>query len=110
MPPQVPLECVQGQVWDGSRELELVLEMLARAVPLRLTNLQQTPRAHTKREEQVVRLLAAGLTNREISSELSLSTHAVKNYIFRLYDKLGISNRVELAAYSTNQAWPPDVL
>ena len=80
----------RGQVWAGSKELELVLEMLARALPLRLTNSHQAP-ALTKREEQVVRLVAAGLTNREISSELLLSAHTVKNYIFRLYDKLGIN-------------------
>jgi DNA-binding NarL/FixJ family response regulator len=96
-------------VWAGSRELELVLDMLARALPLHLTNSQQTP-VLTKREEQVVRLVAAGLTNREISSQLSLSAHTVKNYIFRLYDKLGISNRVALAAYSISQGWPPGVI
>jgi two-component system, NarL family, nitrate/nitrite response regulator NarL len=98
----------RGQVWAGSRELELVLEILARALPLRFGNSQRAP-ILTKREEQVVRLVAGGLTNREISSELSLSAHTVKNYIFRLYDKLGISNRVELAAYSTGQGWPPGV-
>lgn len=96
----------RGQVWAGSRELELVLEMLARSMPLQLTNAHGAP-VLTKREEQVVRLVAAGLTNREISSELSLSAHTVKNYVFRLYEKLGISNRVELAAYSTSQGWPP---
>ena len=99
----------RGQVWAGSRELELVLEMLARALPLHLTNSQRAP-VLTKREEQVVRLVAAGLTNREISSQLSLSAHTIKNYIFRLYDKLGISNRVELAAYSISQGWPPGVI
>ena len=57
-----------------------------------------------------MRLVAAGLTNREISSQLSLSAHTIKNYIFRLYDKLGISNRVELAAYSISQGWPPGVI
>jgi DNA-binding NarL/FixJ family response regulator len=98
----------RGQVWVGSRELELVLEMLARALPLHLKNSHRAA-VLSKREEQVVRLVAAGLTNRDISSELHLSAHTVKNYIFRLYDKLGISNRVELAAYSTSQGWPPGV-
>jgi len=98
----------RGQVWAGSRELELVVEMLARALPLRPKDSHRT--ALSKREEQVVRLVAAGLTNREISAELRLSAHTVKNYIFRLYDKLGISNRVELAAYSISQGWPPGVM
>jgi len=99
----------KGQVWAGSRELDLVLDMLARALPLPLTNSNPAP-VLTKREEQVVRLVAAGLTNREISSELSLSAHTVKNYLFRLYDKLGISNRVELAAYSISRGWPSGII
>ena len=50
----------------------------------------------TKREEDVVRLVAEGLTNREVSARLSLSEHTVRNYLFRIFDKLGISSRVEL--------------
>jgi len=50
-----------------------------------------------------VRLVAEGYTNREISKELGLSEHTVKNYIFRVFDKLGVSTRVELALYAMNQ-------
>jgi DNA-binding NarL/FixJ family response regulator len=50
----------------------------------------------TKREAAVVRLAAEGLTNREIAQQLSLTEHAVKNYLFTVFDKLGVSNRVEL--------------
>jgi DNA-binding NarL/FixJ family response regulator len=96
----------RGQVWAGSKELELVLETFSRTLPLHAQSFQSSPEL-TKREKQVARLVAAGLTNREISTELRLSAHTVKNYIFRLYDKLGISNRVELATYSMSQGWPP---
>ena len=50
----------------------------------------------TKREGEVVRLAVEGLSNREIGQQLGLTEHTVKNYLFRVFDKLGVSNRVEL--------------
>ena len=55
----------------------------------------------TNREEDVVRLVAEGLTNREIAERLKLSEHTIKNYVFRIFDKLGINTRVELVLYAT---------
>jgi DNA-binding NarL/FixJ family response regulator len=57
----------------------------------------------TKREEGVVDLVAEGLTNRAISHQLHLSEHTVRNYLFRIFNKLGTSNRLELAVYVNNQ-------
>jgi len=50
----------------------------------------------SKRELEVVRGLCEGLTNREIAERLGLSQHTIKNYLPRLFDKLGVSGRVEL--------------
>ena len=47
--------------------------------------------------------MSQGLTNREISKNLKLSEHTVRNYLFRIFNKLGTSNRLELALYSINQ-------
>ena len=54
----------------------------------------------TRREESVVRLVVQGMVNREIAEQLRLSEHTIKNYLFRIFDKLGVSNRVELALYA----------
>jgi DNA-binding CsgD family transcriptional regulator len=50
----------------------------------------------SKREIEVVDSVAQGLTNREIAEHLGLSQHTIKNYLFRVFDKLGVSSRVEL--------------
>jgi DNA-binding NarL/FixJ family response regulator len=56
--------------------------------------------ALTHREQEVARLVADGLTNREIAGKLHLSEHTVKNYIFSIFEKTGVSNRVGLVLYA----------
>jgi DNA-binding NarL/FixJ family response regulator len=50
----------------------------------------------TRREEEVVHLVADGLKNREIAEKLQIKEHSIRNYIYRIFDKLGVSSRVEL--------------
>jgi DNA-binding CsgD family transcriptional regulator len=57
----------------------------------------------TKREEELVQLVAEGLTNRNIARQLNLTDHTVRNYLFRIFNKLGTSNRLELALYVIKQ-------
>lgn len=64
----------------------------------------------SKREMEVVRCLAEGLTNREIAQRLGLSQHTIKNYLFRVFDKLGVANRVELLFMTLTQANPAQSL
>ncbi len=88
----------KGEVWASSREMQLVLEALGTAVPLRPVSAVGN-RLLTAREERVVAQVAQGLTNREIAQKLALSENTVKNYLFRVFDKLGVSSRVELVLY-----------
>ena len=60
----------------------------------------------TPREEQVVALVAEGLGNRHIARELNLSEHTIKKYLFHIFEKLGISTRVELVLYAVNNGDP----
>jgi DNA-binding NarL/FixJ family response regulator len=89
----------EGQLWIGSTEMEYVLDALIQARPLRVVN-PEGLNLLSKREEEVMRLVAEGLGNRDIAEQMSLSEHTVKNYLFRIFDKLGISNRVELVLYA----------
>lgn len=54
----------------------------------------------TDREEQILKQIADGLTNREISCRLSISESTVENHIHHIYAKLGVSNRAQAVAHA----------
>ncbi len=91
--------CVyEGQVWASSEELRYVLEALRESQPVRMLN-SRGEAILSKREQEVVRCVAEGLSNRDIATRLKLTEHTVKNYLFRIFDKLGVSSRVEVVLY-----------
>jgi DNA-binding CsgD family transcriptional regulator len=59
------------------------------------------------REAEVANLVAESLSNKEIARKLGISEHTVSNYLFRIYNKLGISSRVELVLYLMRQRESP---
>ena len=92
----------RGQIWATTRDMEYILEELVATRPLRIVDAHGSSLL-SKREEEVVTLVADGLTNRQISEQLKLSEHTVKNYLFKVFEKLGISTRVELVLYALAQ-------
>jgi DNA-binding NarL/FixJ family response regulator len=56
-------------------------------------------RVPSRRQLRVIELVAQGLKNKEIAKELKISEHVVRNYLEKIYDKIGVSNRVELALW-----------
>ncbi|HEY1658709.1 MAG TPA: response regulator transcription factor [Candidatus Sulfotelmatobacter sp.] len=88
----------QGQVWANSAELRCVIEAVRESEPMRLVD-SGGDAILSKREQDVVRCVAEGLSNREIATSLGLTEHTVKNYLFRIFDKLGVSSRVEVVLY-----------
>lgn len=90
------IHCVHdGQIWARSVDLEHAIDALASSPLLRTTN-HKGLELLSAREREVVQNLAAGMTNREIADSLGLSRHTIKNYLFRIFDKLGVSSRTEL--------------
>ena len=95
-------KCIQtvhkGQIWASNEDMEHLIKALGTLNPLQLSNSQGIPLL-TRREEDVVRLVADGLKNREIAQRLKVKEHSVRNYIYRIFEKLGVSSRVELILY-----------
>jgi two-component system nitrate/nitrite response regulator NarL len=102
-------KCIQsvhaGQIWASTRELGFVLNALTNR-PVLPANKAGLGLTLSKREEEVARFVGVGLTNREISEQLGISEHTVKNYLFRIFEKLNVSSRVELVLYAFTQAEP----
>jgi len=98
-------KCIQvvhsGQIWATAQQIGYLIDLVTQVPSLRVVNAKGNTLV-TPREEQVVALVAEGLSNREIAQELGLSEHTVKKYLFRIFDKLGISTRVELVLYAVN--------
>jgi two-component system nitrate/nitrite response regulator NarL len=91
----------EGQIWARSVDLDHALEALANSPLVRSTN-HKGIELLSARERQVIQHVAGGLSNREIAHTLSLSPHTVKNYLFRIFDKLGVSSRTELLYLTMN--------
>jgi two-component system nitrate/nitrite response regulator NarL len=87
-----------GQVWANNEQLQYLVESIAAGGPPAITDAKGNILL-TRREQSLVDLVAQGRTNRDISRELNLSEHTVRNYLFRIFNKLGTSNRLELALY-----------
>ncbi len=81
----------------------MVMEALVQRAPLRVVN-WNGENLLSQREEDVVRLVSYGLSNREIASELGLSQHTVKNHLFNIFNRLGVSSRVEVVLYAMNNS------
>jgi DNA-binding NarL/FixJ family response regulator len=97
------VRCVhRGQVWANSEALRVAVEALASSPMVRAVNASGM-KLLSERELQVVRCIAEGLTNREIAERLKLSQHTIKNYLFRIFDKVGVSSRVELLFMTLSQ-------
>jgi len=83
------ITCVHdGQVWANAQQMNSVIDALAQVPNIRLVNAKGASLL-SKREEEVVRLVAEGLSNHDIAQQLHLSDHTVKNHLFRIYEKLG---------------------
>lgn len=92
----------KGQIWANSKEMEYVLEELAASRKLRVVD-ARGKNLLSKREAEVAALVSDGFTNREVAEQLHLSEYTVKNYIFKIFEKLGVSTRVELVLYTLGQ-------
>jgi DNA-binding NarL/FixJ family response regulator len=89
----------QGQYWASNEDLGHIMSALAHLKPLQFNDVDGMPLL-TRREEDVVRLVADGLKNGEIAKRLNVAEHSIRNYLYRIFEKLGVSTRVELILYT----------
>jgi non-specific serine/threonine protein kinase len=90
------------QAWNAGQSLSLdqVLELAGRLSFPRTAGLSD-------RELEVARLVARGLTDREIADQLAISPHTVDNHLRHIFAKLNLSTRAALAAWVVRAGVPP---
>jgi len=99
----------EGEAWVSREQMTFLLEALVSTPKVKAVD-GKGMNLLTKREAEVVRCLSEGMTNREIAERIGLSQHTVKNYLFRIFDKLGVSNRIELLFMTLSQGSTVPVL
>jgi len=99
------LRVADGQIWANTEQLNYIMELISEVPSWRVLN-SNGNNLLTPREEQVDALAAEGLGNRNIARKLNLSEHTIKKYLFRIFEKLGISSGVELVLCAVNNGDP----
>ena len=89
----------QGQFWANTEQIGYIIDALSSNLPQCLVSAKGEPLL-TEREGQIVNLVAGGLPNRNVAHLLGIKENTVKKALLRIYDKLGVSNRVEVVLYA----------
>jgi pimeloyl-ACP methyl ester carboxylesterase/DNA-binding CsgD family transcriptional regulator len=109
----VPLDGDNGGPFtDSQAAIEAMHAFLDEQRPPTTAVVMEAPTASrkplTKRETEVLRLIAAGMTSKEISQELSLSVRTVGRHITNIYDKIGARSRADATAYALRNGLTPE--
>lgn len=92
---------IGGQYWVGREAVVDLVQYLRRITPVGAAKGEEA-RLLTTRERQILSAIVGGLTNREIAAKLSISEDTVKHHLSRIFDKVGVSHRLELAMFAVN--------
>ncbi|HKZ53556.1 MAG TPA: response regulator transcription factor [Candidatus Acidoferrales bacterium] len=88
----------RGEIWIDQRVAAEVVKAMSR--PAAAPTARGEKGLLTPREGEIVSLVTQGFRNKEIADKLSISEQTVKNHLQNIYDKLGVSDRLELALYA----------
>lgn len=93
---------ISGRYWVNGAEVSNVVQVLNELSREIAPQTRPRPYQLTLREMQIVRLITDGLTNRDIGLELSITEETVKRHLTNIFEKVGMSNRLELAMFAVN--------
>ena len=99
--PDLLVRCVRriaaGETWIDNQSVSWVIEAY-RAQAAALVNPRVQPKLSPK-EMAIITCITQGKRNKEIAFQLGTTEQVIKNYLRKIYDKLGVSDRLELALY-----------
>jgi DNA-binding NarL/FixJ family response regulator len=95
---------VDGDFWVGHEAVTSLVDYL-RGLKRGTGGAVQKLQGFTPRENEIISAIVAGCANKEIAINLSLSEDTVKHHLSNIFDKAGVSNRLELAIWSMNKGF-----
>ena len=108
--PDLLIKCVrkiaQGETWIDNQSVNWVIEAY-RTHAASSSDQRSRPRLSAK-EHAIIYCITQGKRNKEIASQIGTTEQVIKNYLRKIYDKLGVSDRLELALYCLNHQLTPD--
>ena len=97
-----------GEIWLDSHTTAAVIRQFASPQPEQAAagrgaskNRERSPLS--QREREIVQLVAQGYKNKEMAEKMFISEQTVKNHLHNIFDKLGVSDRLELALYAIHR-------
>lgn len=91
-----------GQYWVGRESVSDLVATLRELMPSGAEEARKKTFGLTPRELEVVSAIVAGYTNRDIAQKFTISEQTVKHHLTNIFDKLGVSSRLELALFAVN--------
>lgn len=100
---------VDGQYWIGEESVVSLVEAMRDLAPATTSRAARPKFGLTHRELEIISTVVSGYSNSDIASNFALSEHTVKHHLSRVFDKLGVSNRLELALFAVNHQLTNDL-
>ena len=97
------IRCVnEGQYWIGQEGVSDLIHALRRTKPSHSASGVRRTSGLSSREMEVIALIVAGYTNKDLARKLGISENTAKHHLTNIFDKLGVSNRLELVLYAVD--------
>jgi DNA-binding NarL/FixJ family response regulator len=97
---------MDGEYWVGRESVSNLVQYLRGLVGSSSNVARQRRYGLTPRELEIVSAVVAGYANKEIAEHFKISEDTVKHHLSNIFDKVGVSTRLELALFAVNQALP----
>jgi two-component system, NarL family, nitrate/nitrite response regulator NarL len=97
---------MSGEYWVGRESVSNLVQYLRTLMDASSTPPQKKKYGLTPRELEIISAVVAGYANKEIAQHFKISEDTVKHHLSNIFDKLGVSTRLELALFAVNQSLP----
>ena len=97
---------MNGEYWVGRESVSNLVQYLRSLIDSSSAASRQKRYGLTPRELEIISAVVAGYANKEIAEHFKISEDTVKHHLSNIFDKLGVSTRLELALFAVNQSIP----